>query len=305
LLLLWCGSAVTSRAVPVTALAFTPDGTALVSNGDRALDVRSAKDGAMIRRIECPLSKITSLAFAPAGRLLAVAGGEPGVRGEVLLLSWPEGMVKHRFGRDSDVVTRVAFDSAGRRLVTASADHSACVWALAEGDAPLEKFHLAGHSAPVLAAAFTPGDRTLVTAGADRSLKVWSTADGKLLRSLGQHTEAVQVLAFRPGAEGAATCASAGDDRTVRIWQPENGRMVRIIRKHEGAVLALTWTLDGRALYSAGREGIIRCIDGTSDAIEKEIRAGDDWIYALAISPNGATLASGDGSGRVRLHAVK
>ena len=32
------------RAVPVTTLAFSPDGVALVSNGDRCLDIRSPKD---------------------------------------------------------------------------------------------------------------------------------------------------------------------------------------------------------------------------------------------------------------------
>ncbi len=302
-LVLACGSWL--QAVPVTALAFSPDGSVLVSNGDRALEVRSPKDAAVQRKIECPLPKLTTLAFSPDGHWLAAGGGEPGLHGEVILLSWPDGAVKHRFGNHDDLVTSVAFDPASKRLVTASADHSAKVWSLTADRAPVESFTLTGHSAAVLAAAFAPGNASIVTASADRSLKVWSATDGKLQRSLGQHTETVQALAFLPATAGPATCASAGDDRSVRLWQPEIGRMLRIVRNHEGPVLALAWSPDGRSLFSAGQEGIIRRISGDSDAIEQQWRSGNDWIYALAVSPDGSTLAAGDWSGSVKLHPLR
>lgn len=300
-LLAWLGGSHLLGAVPVTALVYSPDGGALLSNGDRTIDVRSPKDAALQRRIECPLAKITSLAFSPDGQWLAAAGGEPGLRGEAVIFSWPEGVLKHRFGNHEDVVTSIAIDLAGKRLVTASADHSAKVWSLAAGAAPVETLTLGGHSAALLAAAFSPGNGSVVTASADRSLKVWAVDDGKLQRSLGHHTEAVHALAFRPAFQGPATCASAGDDRTVRLWQPEIGRMVRIVRHHEGPVLALAWSPDGRHLYSAGQEGLIRRINGDSDAIEKQWRPGTDWIYALAVSPDGANIAAGDWAGEVRV----
>ena len=302
--LAWLMGGVVVHAVPVTALAFSPDDGALVSNGDRAIEVRSPRDAKVQRRIECPLARVTSLAFSPDGRWLAVAGGEPGVRGEAVLYSWPEGVLKHRFGKHEDVITCVAINPAIRRLVIASADHSATVWSIEEGGPPTEAFTLKGHSAPVLAAAFSPGSGSIVTASADRSLKVWSATDGKLLRSLGQHTEAVHALAFSPGVVNPSKCASAGDDRTVRVWQPEIGRMVRIVRSHQGPVLALAWSGDGR-LFSAGHEGIIRCIDGNSDTIEQEWNSGRDWIYALSVSRDGSSLAAGDWSGSVKLHALK
>lgn len=292
------------HAVPITALAFSPDGHALAGNGDRAIEIRSTKDATVQRRIECPLPKITALAFSPDGRWLAAAGGEPGVLGEAMLFSWPDGVLKHRFGNHGDLMMGINFDSTGQRLVSASADHSAKVWSLAGESAPTETFTLAGHSAAVLAAAFSPGHDNVVTASADRSLKVWSAADGKLQRSLGQHTEIIHALAFRPNSDGPSACASAGDDRTVRLWQPEVGRMVRIVRNHDGPVPSLAWSPDGRKLFSAGHEGIIRQISGDSDAIERQRRAGTDWIFALAVSPDGSTLAAGDWSGCVDLHPL-
>lgn len=296
-------------AAPVTALAFSPDGRSLLSNGDRQLDIRSPKDASIQRRFSCGMSKITSLAFAPNGRLLAVGGGEPGVRGEVLLLSWPEGKVLHRIGDHTDLVTCVAFGAEGKRLGVASSDHTARIWQFNESDKPTASFTATGHAGPVLAIAFSPSGRSIITASADRSLKVWASDDGHLLRSFSHHTEAVHALAFRPRAQtneaAQVVCASAGDDCTVRVWQPEIGRMVRIVRQHEGPVFALAWSPDATAFFSAGKEGIIRSIDAASDTIQAAWRAHDDWIYALAASSDGNALASGDWSGTVRIHDLR
>ena len=298
----------TLTAAPVTTLAFSPDGAVLVSNGDRRIDIRSPKDAVIQRHVACDFPKITTLAFAPHGRVLAVGGGEPGVRGDVILLSWPEGKMLHRLTHHTDLVTSVAFDAEGKRLGVASSDHTARIWQFKEKTEPAIAFAVTGHAGPVLSIAFSPSGQSIVTASADRSLKVWASDDGHLLRSFSHHTEAIHALAFRPRAANdatPATCASASDDRSVRVWQPEIGRMVRIVRQHEGPAFALAWSTDGSALFSAGKEGIIRRIDGASDVIQTSWRAHDDWIYALALSSDGATLASGDWKGKVRLHDLR
>lgn len=298
-----------AHAAPVAAVAFSPDGAALVATGDRSLEVRSVKDASVERRIDCGLVKVTSIAFAPGGKLLVAGGGEPAVRGEAVVFSWPDGKLLRRLGEHTDMVTSVVFDAATGRLAVASADGTARVWSLAADGAAIERFALRGHAGPVLTIAFSPAGSSIVTGSADRSLKVWSTDDGALLRTFTQHTEAVRALAFRPRPAAAseaapAACASASDDRTVRIWQPEIGRMVRIVRGHEGPPDALAWLPDGSALFSAGREGIVRRIDAESDAVQTSWRSSDDWIYALAVSPDGSRLAVGDWAGQVRLHEL-
>jgi WD40 repeat protein len=284
-------------------LAFDPDGAALVSNGSRSLEIRSPKDGTVLRRIPCDLQKITSLAFHPRGQLIAVAGGIPAVNGAVQLFTWPEPKLIGKLTNDTDLATGVAFNADGTLLGVASADHSARVWRIpSDVSMPKETFTLTGHAGPVLAIAFSPTGKSIVTASADRSLKVWSAEDGKLLNTFSHHTDSIHALAFRPRGENAeqpATCASAGDDRTVRVWQPEIGRMVRIVRQHEGPIFALAYSRDGQSLFSVGKEGIIRRIDADTDTILEEWPAHSDWIYAIAISPDGSKLATGDWSGAV------
>jgi WD40 repeat protein len=294
--------------VPITALAFSPDGSVLVSNGPRSVDVRSPNDGAVRSHIPCDLPKITSMSFHPRGEILAVAGGEPGVLGEARLLDWPTGTNRQSFTITQDVATAVAFNAYGTLLGVAGADHKARVFRRVNTNAPFaEAFTLSGHAGPVLAIAFSPSGRTLVTASADRSIKVWSAEDGRLLRTFSHHLEAVNALAFRPltavGADAPpSTCASGSDDRTVRIWQPEIGRMVRIIRQHRGPVFALAYAPDGRSVFSVGKEGIIRRFEADSDTLLSEWPAHSDWTYALAISRDGSKLASGDWSGTVQVH---
>ncbi len=254
-----------------------------------------------------------ALAFDSKGRHLAVAGGTPGARGDVLLFRWPEGRLVTRWELPSDLATGIAFSPAGDRLVVGSANHIAQVRTVPMTDAVADSpnnaqpsLKLEGHAAPILAVAWDPANATLTTASADRSLKVWSPVDGRLIRTFSHHTEPLLAVAFRPWPEGAhahspAVCASGGEDRTVRIWQPGLGRMVRIVRGHPGPILALAWASDGASLFSACTDGRLRRLDGSSDVLLAEWAAHDDWIQALSVSPDGTHLASGDASGYIRI----
>jgi len=298
-----------SRAAPIDALSFSPDGKALVFNAHRALRIESV-NGGKAATLACAFARITDLAFSPDGKWLAVAGGLPGSAGGFRLFDWAgRREMAHRAGF-SDTATAVAFHPSGEALAVTGADRTVRVFRLKAGRAETKPvFELRDHSRAVLDAAWTPDGELLVTGSADRSLKVWQWPSGRLLRSLGNHTEIVHCLAMRPpvvfaGRTLPAYCASGSDDRTVRIWQPGIGRMVRIVRYHEGPVFALAWRPDGSRLFSAGKEGRIRVIDGDSDEVLDQWAAHDDWIFSLAMSPDGRLLASGDWSGEVKLWRI-
>ncbi|MBN9688707.1 MAG: WD40 repeat domain-containing protein [Verrucomicrobia bacterium] len=293
-------------AAPVTGLAFSPDSAVLAVASGQSVSLRNAATGRESTSVSCGKERALALSFQPNGPLLAVGTGIPGERGGVRLLDWRRQAWLGSLSTNRDVVTSVAFSPDGQSLATTSADGSATLHRIESNGAKLTAaFPLIGHSAAVQAVAFSPDGGILVTASMDRSLKVWSAADGRLLRSFGQHTDAVLALAFRPvvpdRADASPYCASGGDDRTVRVWQPSIGRMVRIVRQHDGPVLALAYTPDGRFLFSSGQEGFIRCIDADSDEVLGQWRASADWIYSLSVSPDGRTLAAGNWAGAVGL----
>jgi WD40 repeat protein len=290
-------------AAPVVALAFSPDGTQLISNGPRCLVIRTI-DGAEKARFPCDLPKITALAFQ--GNFLAIAGGVPMESGAVWLVDWKTDSVVWRWRGLDDLATSVAFNSEGTQVVVASAAGTARVLEGIWVQPLRERFVLRGHAAPVLAAAFLPNDRAVVTTSADRSIKVWATEDGRLIRTFTQHTDSIHALAVRPPSAGAPVAiATVSDDRTLRVWQPEIGRMVRIVRGHESPPFAVIYARDGASIFTAGRDGIVRRFDAESDTLIEQWKAHDDAIYSLALSPDGATLASGDWSGNVKVWKVK
>jgi WD40 repeat protein len=306
-----------AQASPITTLAFTPDGLALVSGRARVVEVRSPTNGTVLQRWDIALPKITAARFDGQGRFLALAGGVPGERGEVFLLSWPEGKPLYHASFPGDLATSLDFSPDASRLVVAGAQAQAYVWNLPREDRPTTQqelgppsITLSGHAGPVLAVAWDPAGGWITSAGADRSIKVWSSETGLGRRTFTHHTEPPNVLAFRPRDRNPETgapsvLASGSDDRTVRIWQPGLGRMVRITRKHQGPILCLAWMPDGSALFSGGSEGVLRRMDAASDEVLDEWRGADDWILALAIHPDGTRLASGDASGQVHMWDIR
>lgn len=290
---------------PVTACCFTLDGSSIVVARHNAVSVVSAANGRAERELPVAIPRTCDMAFNGDGTLLAIAGGVPGSSGKVVIWNWKARAAVGEITGFSDLVTSVAFSADGA-IAAASADRSGAVYSLGDaGKRPQRTAELIGHAGPVLDVRFSPDGKTVVTASADRSIKVWE-AGGKLLRTLTHHTDIVHCLAIRPTGAGAAdappwSCASGSDDKTVRIWQPGIGRMVRIVRKHEGAIFALAYTPSGAILFSAGADGVIRAIDADSDQIRFEFKASDDWIYALAVSPDGTSLASGDWAGNIKL----
>jgi len=300
-LTLWLVCAAGLGAAPAADLAFSNDGLTVVATGRREVQLFSAGTAVKTGSIPAKVQRVTALALDPQNRFLVYGGGTPGESGVVALLDWKSQEVLWRQINFADWVTSVAISSDATRIVAGSADASAFIYPIGTASKSAVAIPLIGHTGPVLSAAWSLDGQLIVTASADRSLKVWSPSDGKLLRSFAHHTEAIRVVVFRPGIEGAAQCASGSDDRTVRIWQPASGRMVRIIRGHGGPVFALAYTPDGSALLSAGKEGIVRHLDGESDQVLGEWKAHDEPIYSLAISPDGSHVATGDWTGRIKL----
>ena len=292
---------------PVTALAFSPDGRALVSSGVRCLEIRDGVSGTIQRRLPCAMPKITGITFRFDGRLLAVSGGTPGVEGAVVGYDWDTGKRVWEMPITLDIATCVDFSPNGESLVVGGVNHQAEVWRVDRNAMPpTHSMTLSGHSAPVLCALYGPDGRTILTGGADRSIKVWSAVDGKLVRSLGHHTDSVNALAFIPkGPAGTGAtphlCVSGSSDGTVRVWQPDLGRMVRIIRRSEGGVFALAGKRDGTGFFSIGQAGVMRQFGMEDDAVLRTWNVSPDWVYSLAVSVDGGTVAAGDWQGNVTL----
>src|SRR5688572_29998644 len=99
------GVAVSQRmpAAPISALAFSPDGSILASSGHQRVDLRSPEDAAILNKIECKFPRVSSLLFANNDRLI-VGGGVPGVAGIVSVVEMKTKSAAQSFGGYNDLV---------------------------------------------------------------------------------------------------------------------------------------------------------------------------------------------------------
>ena len=110
-------------------------------------------------------SGIRCAALSRDGRWVATASGN-----EVLLWQGDGTGLVRRLTDHRSRVTSLRFDLSGRRLLTASWDKTARVWAVTNEGRPIV---LEGHAAGLSDASFNPDESRIVTAASDGSVRVW------------------------------------------------------------------------------------------------------------------------------------
>jgi dipeptidyl aminopeptidase/acylaminoacyl peptidase len=284
-------------AVPITAVAFSPDGTGVASAGYHEVNLWNVGDGALARRLRGLPERVYDVAYSPDGRWLATAGGDPGQYGAARLwVAEPGGGGKpvRDLVESADSLFAVAFSPDSKLVAAGGADRAIRVWEVETGKlvATIED-----HADWVLDLAFSPDSKRLASASRDKTSKVFDVVKRESLVTFPGHAEAVYAVTFAPDGKSVAT---GGSDNQVRIWRPEEeGKQTRTIGGFGGAVFRVIYHPDGKQLIACSADKTVRVFaDGSQRLV---LNGHADWVYAVALSADGKTLASGSWDGEVRL----
>jgi RNA polymerase sigma factor (sigma-70 family) len=246
-------------------------------------------------------SPFYSCAFSPDGKLLAASSVDPVIR----LFEAATGRELRQFrGHENEVphenaVPTVSFSPDGQTLASGCMDGNMCWWEVNTGK-QLRKQLV--HPGGVFSVAFSTDGKYLVSGGADKVAILSDAATGKALRRLVGHQAEVRSVAFAPDGR---TIASGSMDCTIRLWETATGKPLRELKGHRGPVRAVAFSPDGRLLATGGEDWTVALWEvSTGKDIRwlprrvqhpSEFQTGESgYIWSLAFSPDGKTLAAGD-----------
>lgn len=314
--------------LPIRALAFTQDGSILVSSGDNTVKIWDVASRRLLKSLPRQQLDIAHLAISPDGKTLATTTGDykqPDVSGQVRLWDLDGGELLQTL---PDYLTRyydVKFTPDGSALVFSDAQNKVCFWDIEEREMKAEIYC----DQRARCFEFIPLHNWLVTTGAPGNVSVWDIATGRRLALCEGHEGSTYSLACSPDGTALAT---GGEEGLVKLWTTpvyRGGDQATAGRIHlwpEGAGSSEAPTVDIAEPPLAtltGPGSAMRYVDFTPDG-SKLVVAGygrrtdvfdmktgklvhrlaqESNIFSGAISSDGETLATGGHD--IRLWDVK
>jgi WD40 repeat protein len=284
-------------------IAFTPDGTRLVSVGnDRMLRLWEVSTRHLIREMRGHAGAIYRVAIDSRGRWAATASADKTLR----IWDLESGRAVHLLEGHLGNIYGVAFSPDGQLVASASDDSSVRLWRPGPGS----RADGAGHHADTVeTVALDPTGRLVASGGYDRLVKLWDAATSESLLTL-SHDGPLSAVAFFPQGD---LLAAAGEDKRIRIWRTIDGIEGPTLEGHLGAVTGLVVSPDGTMLASSSIDGGVRVwtvpagYRGTgypttpvwpAPRVLKEHRSR---VEDVAFGPDSQTLASASADATVRL----
>jgi WD40 repeat protein len=283
--------------IPVTAVAFSPDGDQLATSGYHEVLVWNTADGTPLRRITNLAERVYSIQYSPDGKLIAVGAGTPAQLGEVKLFSAATGDLVADLARTGDAVFAVAFSPDGKRLAAGGADRAIRVYDVATGK---QQLSIEDHADWVMDLAWLPDGSKIVSASRDKTAKVFDARTGDSLVTFNGQAEPVLGVAIAPDGMTAIT---SGRDKSLRRWNIADAKETERITGFGDDVIRVAVTKDGR-IFSCSADRTARMHALAGGKLLKTFSGHADWVYSLAVCPSTDRLATGSFDGEIRIWNV-
>ena len=277
----------------VSAVAFSPDGTTLVTGTRGTVKVWDMRTGKVIRTLDVQTDEVRAIALSPDAAHAAVVSPDAQsgkARWSVRIWSIRTGTLRRTMRDLVGSDDTVEFSPDGRMVATWGGGSGRIIklWDVESG----ELKRTLTMSGRVFGLAFAPGGKVVATHldrgqdGLSRpevSLREWQP--GRVLRTL---KGVGGPMAFSPGGE---TLAIGYQD--VTLWDARTGKLQRTLSGAAGWVRDTTMLPDGKTLAVYG--DAIAFWDMRTGALRRAVRGGIvDPVFPTVFFPDGRRVVGGE-----------
>lgn len=276
---------------PVMEVAFSPDGSTLVSVSFDATAKLWTITGELLTTLNVDQAELRTVAYSPNGEIIGIGNQ----RGVIQLFDSDGSLLKTMENHDGEVMD-IAFSPDSNQLVSASRDQTIKIWNT-QGEV-LQT--LMGHSDEVWGIAFSPDGKFIASAGRDKTVRLWKQSPFDQTYSLQKvflgHQAEVEAVSFSPDSQ---TLVSGSWDRSLRLWKINHPLMTSFIA-HEDEIWDIAFNPISGVMVSASTDKTIKLWDLEGNTLG-QLTGHTARVNQLAISDNGQWLASSSHDGSVNL----
>ena len=253
--------------------------------------------------LELPYQQVVDLPNEPASTAIAPDGHSVAVGfndGSLRLYSLPETrLLWEQKQVHTDIIKRLAFNSDGGLLASASSDSTVKLWQVKAGK--LQAQHtFTGHSEGVHAVAFSPDSQTLATAGYDGQIGLFTVGTAQKRFIERAHKGKVASVTF--DNRGTRLLSSGMFDLRLRLWAIDTKKPT-LLREFARAPDRLMWASfspDNKWVAGVGR-GSLATIYRFQDGQQQYRFKHQQTVLRAIFSPDSHQVATVSGDTTVRL----
>jgi WD40 repeat protein len=302
----------TYMIVGVLCVAFSPDGTRIVTGGSTdsgtgEASVWDARTGVELLQLKGHTGQVMSAAFSPDGQRIITGSADGTVK------VWDARTGTPRLDLEGPKGSQcAALSPDGARIVTGGGfpRGEATVWDARTG---MPQFALKGIKGRVNSVAFSKDGRLIATGGVGTADKwpgaamVWDARTGVPLVELQGLKEPVKSVAFSPDGTRILTAAEYFNrgGTELKLWDARTGRVLLDLTQKRAPGMypgerggSVAFSPDGRRFVAGGMHTVdrvqVKVCDARTGTVLVELKGITLPVHSVAFSPDGTRIVTGD-----------